>query len=156
MEGNAALSQNKLKNFTEEVEAWDTEAVHNTYAKSTLSYSPSAILNGFVDVHFGGFSATWHTNFVSRQYLDNTQSSERSIPSYSQTDLAFNYTSKVSKALGMKQVTLGIDFNNIFNRHYAASGYVYYDWYNEGKRTSTLAYIPMAGFTCMAHVTLKF
>ena len=74
--------------------------------------------------------------------IDNTQSSERSIPSYSQTDLAFNYTSKVSKALGMKQVTLGIDFNNIFNRHYAASGYVYYDWYNEGKRTSTLAYIP--------------
>ena len=95
-------------------------------------------------------------NFVSRQYLDNTQSSERSIPSYSQTDLTFNYTSKVSKALGMKQVTLGIDFNNIFSRHYAASGYVYYDWYNEGKRTSTLAYIPMAGFTCMAHVTLKF
>ena len=88
--------------------------------------------------------------------IDNTQSSERSIPSYSQTDLAFNYTSKVSKALGMKQVTLGIDFNNIFSRHYAASGYVYYDWYNEGKRTSTLAYIPMAGFTCMAHVTLKF
>lgn len=156
LEGNAALSQNKLKNFTEEVEAWDTEAVHNTYAKSTLSYSPSAILNGFVDVHFGGFSATWHTNFVSRQYLDNTESSERSIPSYSQTDLSFNYTSKVSKALGMKQVTLGIDFNNIFNRHYAASGYVYYDWYNEGKRTSTIAYIPMAGFTCMTHVTLKF
>lgn len=60
LEGNAALSQNKLKNFTEEVEAWDTEAVHNTYAKSTLSYSPSAILNGFVDVHFGGFSYMAH------------------------------------------------------------------------------------------------
>ena len=51
---------------------------------------------------------------------------------------------------------LGADFNNIFNRHYAASGYVYYDWYNQGKRNSTVAYIPMAGFNCMGTVTLKF
>lgn len=156
LEGNAALSRNRLKNFKECVESWDGPAVWNTYKSSTIAFSPSAILNGFVDVHFAGFRATWHTNFVSKQYLDNTESSERSLPCYSQTNVNASYTFNFAKrVLGLKQVVLGADFNNIFDRHYAASGYVYYDWYNN-KRNSTVAYIPMAGFNCLGTVTLKF
>jgi len=157
LEGNAALSRNRLKNFKEFVESWDGPAVWNTYKSSTIAFSPSAILNGFVDVHFAGFRATWHTNFVSKQYLDNTESSERSLPCYSQTNVNASYTFNFAKrVLGLKQVVLGADFNNIFDRHYAASGYVYYDWYNNNKRNSTVAYIPMAGFNCLGTVTLKF
>lgn len=157
LEGNAALSRNRLKNFKECVESWDCPAVWNTYKSSTIAFSPSAILNGFVDVHFAGFRATWHTNFVSKQYLDNTESSERSLPCYSQTNVNASYTFNFAKrVLGLKQVVLGADFNNIFDRHYAASGYVYYDWYNNNKRNSTVAYIPMAGFNCLGTVTLKF
>lgn len=157
LEGNAALSRNRLKNFKECVESWDGPAVWNTYKNSTIAFSPSAILNGFVDVHFAGFHATWHTNFVSKQYLDNTESSERSLPCYSQTNVNASYTFNFAKrVLGLKQVVLGADFNNIFDRHYAASGYVYYDWYNNNKRNSTVAYIPMAGFNCLGTVTLKF
>lgn len=157
LEGNAALSRNRLKNFKECVESWDGPAVWNTYKISTIAFSPSAILNGFVDVHFAGFRATWHTNFVSKQYLDNTESSERSLPCYSQTNVNASYTFNFAKrVLGLKQVVLGADFNNIFDRHYAASGYVYYDWYNNNKRNSTVAYIPMAGFNCLGTVTLKF
>ena len=156
LEGNAALSRNRLKNFKECVESWDGPAVWNTYKSSTIAFSPSAILNGFVDVHFAGFRATWHTNFVSQQYLDNTESSERSLPCYSQTNVNASYTFNFAKrVLGLKQVVLGADFNNIFDRHYAASGYVYYDWHNN-KRNSTVAYIPMAGFNCLGTVTLKF
>lgn len=157
LEGNAALSRNRLKNFKECVESWDGPAVWNTYKSSTIAFSPSAILNGFIDVHFAGFRATWHTNFVSKQYLDNTESSERSLPCYSQTNVNASYTFNFAKrVLGLKQVVLGADFNNIFDRHYAASGYVYYDWYNNNKRNSTVAYIPMAGFNCLGTVTLKF
>lgn len=157
LEGNAALSRNRLKNFKECVESWDGPAVWNTYKSSTIAFSPSAILNGFFDVHFAGFRATWHTNFVSKQYLDNTESSERSLPCYSQTNVNASYTFNFAKrVLGLKQVVLGADFNNIFDRHYAASGYVYYDWYNNNKRNSTVAYIPMAGFYCLGTVTLKF
>ncbi len=163
-EGNAALSKNKIKDFDEYVEDWgsNTGTRVNHYDNSTLSFSPSAILNGFVDFHYAGFSATWHTNFVSSQYLDNSESKERSLPCYSQSDLSLNYTSAVKKALGIKQVTLGLDFNNVFNRHYAPSGFVWYNAINEegdytnDHRLTALSYIPMAGFTCMAHLTLKF
>ena len=161
-EGNAALSINKLKNFDEYVDNWEDDANPGKkhYDKATLAYSPAAILNGFVDFHYAGFSATWHTNFVSRQYLTNTEDKDFSLPCYSQSDVSFNYTSKVKKALGIKQVTLGLDFNNIFSRRYAASGFVWSNaigyGYTMENRFKQVAYIPMAGFTCMAHLTLKF
>ena len=158
LQGNAALSQNKIKNWDEEVESWDEAgSVHNNhYDKSTLAYSPSAILNGFIDFHYQGFAATWHTNFVSKQYVDNTESDERSLPCYSQSDLQLSFQSDVTKAAGIKNVKLGLDFNNIFNRHYAANGYTWYGWYNGGQRYAAMTYMPMAGFNVMGHVTLKF
>ena len=161
-EGNAALSINKLKNFDEYVDNWEDDANPGKkhYDKATLAYSPAAILNGFVDLHYAGFSATWHTNFVSRQYLTNTEDDDLSLPCYSQSDVSFNYTSKVKKALGIKQVTLGLDFNNIFSRRYAASGFVWSNaigyGYTLDNRFKQVSYIPMAGLTCMAHLTLKF
>lgn len=162
IEGNAALSKNKIKDFDEYVANWEDDnnpsVVH--YANSTLAYSPSAILNGFVDFHYAGFSATWHTNFVSRQYLTNTSDDDLALPCYSQSDISLNYTAKVTKALGIKQVTIGVDFNNVFNRHYAASGFVWSNatgyGYTLDNRFKEISYIPMAGSTCMAHLTLKF
>ena len=159
VEGNAALSKNKIKDFDEFVESWDASEnyVHqNHYSNSTLAYSPSAILNGFIDFHHKGFTATWHTNFVSKQYIDNSESNVRSLPCYSQSDLQLRYTSDVTKAAGIKNVTLGLDFNNVFSRHYAASGSTWYGWYTGGQRYQALAYVPMAGFNVMGHLTLKF
>lgn len=159
VEGNAALSKNKIKDFDEFVESWDASDnyVHqNHYSNSTLAYSPSAILNGFIDFHHKGFTATWHTNFVSKQYIDNSESDVRSLPCYSQSDLQLRYTSDVTKAAGIKNVTLGLDFNNVFSRHYAASGSTWYGWYTGGQRYQALAYVPMAGFNVMGHLTLKF
>ena len=114
-----------------------------------MAYSPSAILNGFIDFHYQGFAATWHTNFVSKQYVDNTESDERSLPCYSQSDLQLSFQSDVTKAAGIKNVKLGLDFNNIFNRHYAANGYTWYGWYNGGQRYAAMTYMPMAGFNVM-------
>lgn len=157
-EGNAALSKNKIKDFDEYVDDWDAaDGIRkNHYSNSTLAYSPSAILNGFIDIHHKGFKATWHTNFVSRQYVDNSASDDRSLPCYSQSNLNLSYTSSLKKAAGLKAVTFGIDFNNVFNRHYASSGFVWYNWYYKDVRSTAMSYIPMAGFNTMAHLTLRF
>ncbi len=162
LEGNASLSKNKIKDFDEYVDNWDGDPLKIHYDNSTLSYSPSAILNGFIDLHYAGFSATWHTNFVSSQYLDNSESKDRSLPCYSQSDLSINYGSKVTKACGIKHVTIGFDINNIFARCYAPSGFVWYNavsesaGYTKDHRLSAISYIPMAGTTFMTHLTLKF
>ena len=164
LEANAALSRNRIKDFTEVVETYDGDwndmaptEVH--YDNSTLAFSPSAIVNGFADFHFKGFKATWHTNLVSRQYLDNTECKERSLPKYSQTNVYLSYDLKCGSK-GLKSTVLGVNFNNIFNRHYAAGGWVYSaivgDDYPQDSRYYQIGYIPMAGFTVMGHVTLKF
>lgn len=162
IEGNAALSRNRINDFDEYVENWDTgqfDAVHHDH--STLSFSPSTILNGFIDFHYKGFQGVWHTNFVSRQYLDNSENADRSLPCYSATDISLRYTLGLKKLnAGIKEAVFGLNFNNIFNRHYAAGGWVYSaisgEKYTMDNRYYQIGYIPMAGFTVMGNITLRF
>ena len=162
LEGNAALSQNKVKDFDEYASVnWDDDWRVIHYDNSTLAFSPSTILNGFANFHYRGFQAVWHTNFVSRQYLDNTENKDRSLPGYSVTNLSFSYTAQVRKAMGVKGVVLGLDFNNIFARRYATSGWVYSSIVEEyghpnDNRYYQIGFIPAAGFTAMGSITLKF
>ena len=162
LEGNAALSQNKVKDFDEYASVnWDDDWRIIHYDNSTLAFSPSTILNGFANFHYRGFQAVWHTNFVSRQYLDNTENKDRSLPGYSVTNLSFSYTAQVRKAMGVKGVVLGLDFNNIFARRYATSGWVYSSIVEEyghpnDNRYYQIGFIPAAGFTAMGNITLKF
>ncbi|MBR1485258.1 MAG: TonB-dependent receptor [Prevotella sp.] len=161
LEGNAALSQNKLKDFTEMASVdWDDSFRPIHYDNATLAFSPSAILNGFVDFHWKGLKATWHTNFVSRQYLDNTENEDRSLPSYSLSDLHLSYTLQLPK-LGIREAIVGLNMNNVFNARVATSGWVYssilddYGHPNEN-RYYQIGFIPMAGRTIMGSVTLRF
>ena len=174
IEANAALSQNKIKDFDEVVENWDdwegnTDANGNDYDgdgydvihydNTTLAFSPSAILNGFVTFHHKGFEATWHTNYVSRMYLDNTQNLDRSLPAYSTSNVSLGYTLKPKKVV--KEAIVKVNFNNIFNKRYAASGWVYsaicdsYGHPNDN-RYYQIGFIPMAGFHVMGNLTLRF
>ena len=164
LEGNAALSINKIKDFNEFVDNWDNKKnplkVH--YDNSTLAFSPSAILNGFMNFHYKGAQLVWHTNFVSRQYLDNSENKDRSLPAFSQSDINLSYALKTGKKQNwLKEVVFGLNFNNIFDSHYAASGWVYsavsekYKYTND-KRYYQIGFMPMAGFTMMGNVTLRF
>ena len=176
IEGNAALSQNKIKDFDEFIEDWDDwegnpdAATYHCdgngdglrqfhYDNSTLAFSPSVILNGFVNFHYQGVQAVWHTNYVSRQYLDNTENADRSLPCFSTSNLSLSYSLKPKKVL--KEAVFGLNFNNLFNRRYAASGWVYsaicesYGHANDN-RYYQIGFIPMAGFTMVGSVTLRF
>ena len=160
IEGNAALSHNKIKDFDEVASVnWEESFRTIHYDNSTLAFSPSTILNGFVNLHWNGLQAVWHTNFVSKQYLDNTENADRSLPCYSASDANVSYTWKPNKAI--KECIFGLNFNNIFNRRYAANGWVYssiveeYGHPNEN-RYYQIGFIPMAGFTMMGNVTLRF
>ena len=159
IEGNAALSKNRIKDFDEVVEDWDNGSQTIHYDNSTLAFSPSTILNGFVNLHYKGWQTVWHTNFVSRQYLDNTENADRSLPSYSTSNLSLGYTLKSAKIF--KECILGLSFSNLFNRRYAASGWVYSaicDSYGHpnSNRYYQIGFIPMAGFTMQGNVTLRF
>ncbi len=161
LEGNAALSSNRIKDFDEVVEDWEhgSQTVH--YDHSTLAFSPSLLMNGFLRAHVAGFEATWHTNYVARQFLDNTACRDRSLPAYSTSNLHMQYTMAAHRFAGLREVVVGAHLNNIFNHHYAASGWVYSaicesDGFTADHRYYQIGFIPMAGFTAMGSVTLRF
>ena len=161
IEANAALSQNKILDFDEVVEDWDNGSQTIHYNNSTLAFSPSTILNGFVTFHHKGAALTWHTNYVSRMYLDNTENIDRSLPGYSTSNISCSYTIKTKPKSFLKEAIIKVNFNNIFNKHYAASGWVYSAIYESAGHTNDnryyqIGYMPMAGFTVMGNLTLKF
>ena len=159
LEANAALSRNRLLDFDEYVEDWDkgTTVIH--YGDAALAYSPSAILNGFINLHYKGFRAAWHTGFVSRMYLDNTENIDRSLPAYSLSNLSLGYTLHLRGFL--KEIDFGVEGNNLFNAHVAQSGWVYSAIYESGghpndHRYYQIGFIPVAGLTVLGHVALRF
>ncbi len=183
LEGNAALSENSLNDFDEVIEDWrdkyaptdpSIEQYKQDYhidgngdklrtiphkGKTPLAFSPSVILNGFVNLHFGNFKATWHTGYVSRQYLDNTGNNDRSLPAYSLSDLSFSYTLPMKKALN--SIVIGADLNNVLNARVATNGWVYSavdekDGFTPDSRYYQIGFIPAAPFSALAHLTLKF
>ena len=160
---NGAFSRNRILSFDEHVSYdWDESFQVKHYDNSTLAFSPSVVLNGMATFRWQGLKAVWHTNFVSRQYLDNTQSLERSLPRYSTTAVRLSYTLNPKKNNArLKQVVFGLDLNNIFDRHFAQSGWVYSSvvpsyGFTEDNRYYQIGYTPSAGFNLMGHVTLRF
>lgn len=182
-EGNAALSENCLNDFDEVIEDWrdkyaaddpKMEQYKQDYhidgngdklrtiphkGKTALAFSPSVILNGFANFNLGNFNATWHTGYVSRQYLDNSQNTDRSLPAYSLSDLSFSYTVPMKKALN--SIVIGADLNNVLNARVATSGWVYSavdekDGFTPDNRYYQIGFIPTAPFSALAHLTLKF
>lgn len=179
LEGNAALSQNKIKDFDEFIEDWDDwednpdaakyhcdgngdELRQFHYDNSTLAFSPSAILNGFVNFHWQNIQATWHTNYVSRQYLDNTAHKDRSLPAYCTSNISASYTLDFApKPWSIRELVIGLHLNNVFDAHYASSGWVYSAvaesyGHTPDNRYYQIGFIPMCGFNAMASITLRF
>ena len=176
LEGNAALSRNRLIDFDEVIEDWDDwegnsdfalyhcdgngdEARSFHHADKALAFSPSAILNGFMNFHFGAFRAVWHTGFVSRMYLDNSENELRSLPAYTLSDLSFNYT--IRTRWMPKVIELGVDFNNVFSARVAQSGWVYSavcesSGFTPDNRYYQIGFVPVAPLTVLGHITLKF
>ena len=159
LDANAALSRNRLLDFDEYVEDWDNGIRVIHYDSAPLAYSPDAILNGFATVRFGGFTAAWHTGFVSRMYLDNTGNADRSLPAYSLSDLRLSYTLRPRR--GVREAVFGLDFNNLFSARVAQSGWVYSavcDSYGhpEDNRYYQIGFIPVAPLSILGHITLRF
>lgn len=163
LEANAAISRNRLTNFDEHTSVYDADwnwiediTVH--YDNSPLAFSPTAIVNAFVDFHTHGFQATWHTAYVSKQFMDNTGSNDRALPGYTVSDLSASYRFDIGKAL--RSITIGFNLGNIFNSHYATAGYAYsyvLDKENpKGERLQGVGFIPQAGFTAMGNLTFRF
>lgn len=151
---NIALSKNKIKDFTEYVDDWDSGIQRSKYLGTTdLSFSPGLIANNlFVIDIYKGLSLNIITKYVSKQYIDNTSKEERKLNAYLLNNLKFNYNLSSSF---IKNMDLFFAINNIFDTEYESNAWVY-RYYSANKHEVMDGYFPQAGRNIMAGLNLKF
>ena len=157
---NTTLSQNRIENYTEHRVTYDNDENWAPVSEEelnlgtmTIAYSPDVIASLFLDFHYRGFEAVFHTQYVGKQYFTNNENDALSLGSYCVTNLNLAYTFRTRAA---RSVRLGLMVNNLFNTEYESNGYGYSSYFKEVPSQHSAYYFPQAPLNVLANVTVKF
>jgi len=151
---NTTLSQNKILNFTEYVDDWDT-GVQRTFdlGNTDLALSPSLIVNhSMVWRPLSDLGLHWDSKYVGRQYIDNTASLDRSIDPYWVNNLSIRWTRKLAE---IGEVSIYGQVLNALNESYESNAWVYSYFYGS-ERGAMTGYYPQAGRHFLVGMRLTF
>ena len=147
--GHLSLSTNKILNYTHFVDNWsywdDPENQPYQYADelgtTDISFSP-AVVGGFTlgMRPFAGMAVDLTASYVSRQYLDNSSSKERSLDPYFVSNINMRY--EIPQQL-FKKLELKLQLNNITSTWYETNGWVY-QYVVDGESYTLDGYFPQA------------
>ncbi len=150
----ATFSQNKIKNFTEFVDNWDTGGQDATELGETdLSFSPNVVVNSQISFNpASDIAISLISNYVSDQYIDNTSSKANKLDAWFINNLKAEYSFNCKF---LKEVKLNVMANNIFDVEYESNAWVYSYIYG-GERFSMDGYFPQAGINFLVGIDFKF
>lgn len=155
---NFTLSQNKIHNFTEVLYDYGAnfdqynEVIKN-YKKTDISFSPSLIAGSGLFYHPVSFlEVGLLTKYVGRQYLDNTSNGKRKIDPYFLNDVRITYTWKPAF---LRELSLSLLANNIFDVKYSSNGYTYGYFGGDTEYRQNYFY-PQAGRNYLLMMSVRF
>ncbi|NEU09296.1 TonB-dependent receptor [Flavihumibacter sp. R14] len=150
----AALSRNKIRNFTEYIDDYDNGTqIQNDYTDTDIAFSPA-----FVGSSELGFKPVPNTEialiskYVSKQYLDNTSNNSRAIDPFFVNDLRLSYMTAFKP---VKNIGLTLLVNNVFGQLYETNGYTF-SYVYEAVPTTENYYYPQAKQNFLLSLGLKF
>lgn len=151
---NASISANKVKNFRQYLQNYDTGMLEERqYGQSDIAYSPGVIGSSTISYRpIKNGEIAFISKYVGKQYLDNTSTESRSLDAYFVNDVRLNYNFKMK---GVKNVGIGLLINNIFSKKYQSDGATYPD-IEGGKTVNYNYYFPQAPVNFLASLNLKF
>jgi iron complex outermembrane receptor protein len=151
---NASLSTNKVKNFEQYLQNYDSGTLDGTQYKSTnIAYSPDFTGSSTISYKpLKNAEIAFISKYVSRQYLDNTSTASRSLDGYMVNDVRLNYNFSIK---GIKNVGVGLLVNNVFSKKYQSDGATYPD-IEGGKVVNYNYFFPQAPINFLASLNLKF
>jgi iron complex outermembrane receptor protein len=151
---NATFSKNKILNFKEYVDNYDSTAQRvNTYSETDIAFSPSTIVGSTITYEpWKDLKVSLVSKYVSQQYLDNTSSNERKLDAFFVNDLRISYAIHTKQ---IREIGLTLAINNLFGEEYESNGYTYGYIYG-GVHTVENFYYPQAGRNFMGGLSLKF
>ena len=160
---NASFSANKILDYTEYVDDWNTGAqVPFIYASTDLAFSPSVIAfsqfqwrcwqHGSVDAGQHQVSLAFTSKYVGDQYADNTGTADRLINAYQVHDVGIRYQFSDRK---VKQASLSFLVQNLLNAEYESNAWVY-RYILDGAQQQIMGYYPQAGRNWVLMATFAF
>ncbi|HEY9115380.1 MAG TPA: TonB-dependent receptor, partial [Bacteroidales bacterium] len=126
---NATFSSNKIENFVSYTDDWTNwpEQVADTIGTTDISFSPSFTAAGTLTAEpFKNFKIALNSNYVGKQYIDNTSNENRSLSAYFVSNLNFYYSVKTKL---VSEIGFILSLNNIFNAKYESNAWVYPYYY---------------------------
>ena len=151
---NATFSRNKVENFTEYLDNYDTGTQETRqYSQTDISFSPNVISGSqLLFTPAKGLELGLLSKYVGKQYLDNTASENRKLNPYFTNDIRVIYTLKPKFA---QEIVFTLLLNNVLNEKYESNGYTY-GYISEGKVIADNAYYPQAGRNFLAGIRVRF
>ncbi|MBA7576446.1 hypothetical protein ES708_18287 [subsurface metagenome] len=155
---NTTISESHIKAFTEYVDVYDTEwnflgQYSESPGKTNIAFSPQIIASSQIQIHaLRNMSIALLSNYVSKQYIDNTSSDDRVLNPYFVNNLKIQYSfhTKIIKA-----IDLHLLINNVFNAKYETNAWVY-SYFFGNERNKSDGYYPQAGIHFLAGLNLRF
>ncbi len=122
--GNITLSENKIEQFTEYIDNWDTWGQETVIHENTdLAFSPKIIWASKLDYQLNKSTAiNFISKYVGEQFIDNTSSEDRKLNDYLVNHLQITYLWK-NKIFRTSKIKFRI--NNILNNEYVSNAWVY-------------------------------
>lgn len=156
------FSLNRILNYEHLIENLEYDPEHDSEDKkyfstfmksSTISFSPAIVAtNVFQFYPFKNFAVNLTTQFVSKQYIDNSQDDNHILKPYCVSNLNLQYDIPKLKKLNLN---LFFSVNNIFNAMYESNAWLWRGqagtdvYYSDG-------YFPQAGINFIGGVKLRF
>jgi iron complex outermembrane recepter protein len=154
LDGNISLSRNKIKDFTEWVDDWDTwSQVSNQLGETDISFSPSVVSGiemRYQPVKFLQLAMT--SKYVGKQYIDNTSSTDRMLHPWYVNNLRIEIALRRNI---VKDARLRLQIINVFDVKYESNAWVY-KYYYGGEEYAIDGYYPQAGRHFMAGLNIRF
>ncbi|KAA6328196.1 iron complex outermembrane receptor protein [termite gut metagenome] len=163
---NGTWSRNRIRDYTEYLSDYD-DSWNDLYTQTEchlgnipIAFSPSFTGNSSMALNYKGWEASLQSQYVSRQYLDNSGSKENSLDASFVNHLHVGYTFQLSAT---KSITIGATIYNLLNEKYETNGYsMTAALYKNGDKTNQPEisndprFYPMAGTNALVNVVLKF
>jgi iron complex outermembrane receptor protein len=158
--GNLALSQNKIREFTEYIDDYSVDEFRqetNTYTNTDIAFSPNVVSSAIIEYKPAkNLSINWLSKYVGRQFLDNTANEARSLDAFFTNDLRISYAATPRFFKGLE---VNLLINNIFNELYEPNGYTFSYFVPGGFGRELVTenfYYPQAGTNFLLGVKMKF
>ena len=157
---NATFSENKIAEFNEFIDNWDTGVKDSvTHTNTNIAFSPSItggsqlIFTPFNSVENGKLDLALVTKYVGDQFIDNTSSEYAKLDAYLVNDFRVSYTVKTKL---FKELVISSWVRNLFNQNYISNAWIYrfnttgdptaYDPYANSEGSGTDSYNQIGAF----------